>query len=145
MTPHNALHPVAVAATPNLAPTLARCADLEWRVIYVGSSTSDKFDQELDNVLVGPVPVGYNKFVLQTAAPDPAKIPAGELLGVTVVLITCSFKNQEFLRVGYYVNNELEEATPEGEEPPTKFDPATVKRNILAEKPRVTRFPITWT
>lgn len=25
-----------------------------------------------------------------------------------MVLVTCSYKNQEFIRVGYYVNNELE-------------------------------------
>jgi hypothetical protein len=39
--------------------------DLEWKVIYVGSATSATYDQELDNVLVGPVPVGLNQFVLQ--------------------------------------------------------------------------------
>jgi len=27
-------------------------------------------------------------------------------MGVTVVLLTCSYRKQEFMRVGYYVNNE---------------------------------------
>lgn len=27
-------------------------------------------------------------------------------MGVTVILLTCSYKDQEFIRVGYYVNNE---------------------------------------
>lgn len=53
--------------------------------------------------------------MLQTDAPDPAKIPATDLLGVTVVLVTCSYKAQEFIRVGYYVNNAYGEALPEGE------------------------------
>jgi histone chaperone ASF1 len=44
--------------------------DLEWRVIYVGSAESSDHDQELDNVLVGPVPVGTNKFVLHVRKPD---------------------------------------------------------------------------
>jgi hypothetical protein len=34
-------------------------------VIYVGSADSDRYDQELDTVLVGPVPIGMSKFVLQ--------------------------------------------------------------------------------
>ncbi|CAG8774642.1 1203_t:CDS:1, partial [Racocetra fulgida] len=29
-----------------------------------------------------------------------------ELLDVTVIIITCSYNDQEFVRVGYYVNNE---------------------------------------
>lgn len=28
------------------------------------------------------------------------------MVGVTVVLLTCSYMSQEFVRVGYYVNNE---------------------------------------
>jgi histone chaperone ASF1 len=40
-------------------------ADLEWRVVYVGSASSSQYDQELENVLVGPVPLGTSKFVLQ--------------------------------------------------------------------------------
>ena len=78
----------------------SRTADLEWRVTYVGSAESDQHDQELESVLVGPVPVGMNKFVLHTKAPSPDNIPIEDLLGVTVVLITCSYKSKEFIRVG---------------------------------------------
>ena len=39
--------------------------DLEWKVIYVGSAESEKHDQVLEEVLVGPVPLGLSKFVLQ--------------------------------------------------------------------------------
>eukprot|EP01138_Halocafeteria_seosinensis_P015653 gb/GECG01015974.1/.p1 GENE.gb/GECG01015974.1/~~gb/GECG01015974.1/.p1 ORF type:complete len:159 (+),score=17.23 gb/GECG01015974.1/:1-477(+) len=120
--------------------------DLEWRVVYVGSAENDQHDQELENVFVGPVPVGTNKFVLQTQPPDPSKIPASDLLGVTVVLVTCSYKGQEFIRVGYYVNNEYTgELNEDGEPPaPENIDPAQIQRNLLADKPRVTRFNINW-
>ena len=37
-------------------------------------------------------------------------------MGVTVVLLTCSYRNKEFIRVGYYVNNEY--ADPEMKENP---------------------------
>ncbi|KAA0148026.1 hypothetical protein FNF27_02341 [Cafeteria roenbergensis] len=124
--------------------TSALSDDLEWRVIYVGSAESSDHDQELDNVLVGPVPVGTNKFMLSTDAPDPSKIPATDLLGVTVVLVTCSYKAQEFIRVGYYVNNAYGEALPEGEEAATAIDPEKIFRHLLEDKPRVTRFPIKW-
>lgn len=39
--------------------------DLEWKIIYVGSAESDAFDQVLDSVLVGPVPLGRHTFVFQ--------------------------------------------------------------------------------
>lgn len=40
------------------------------------------------------------------------RIPAGDLLGVTALLLTCSYKGEEFVRVGYYVNIEYEQ--PQG-------------------------------
>jgi histone chaperone ASF1 len=43
-------------------------ADLEWKVTYVGSATSPAHDQELDSVLVGPVPLGISKFRLSVRA-----------------------------------------------------------------------------
>lgn len=40
-------------------------ADLEWKLIYVGSPESEKYDQVLDSVLVGPVAPGSYRFVFQ--------------------------------------------------------------------------------
>jgi histone chaperone ASF1 len=118
--------------------------DLEWKIIYVGSAESEQHDQELDDIMVGPVPVGVNKFVFQANAPDYSKLPPNDVLGVTVVLLTCSYMGREFVRVGYYVNNEyLDESLRE--EPPLLPDFDKLSRNILADKPRVTRFPIAWT
>jgi hypothetical protein len=39
--------------------------DLEWKITYVGSAEDESRDQILEEVLVGPVPVGTNKFVFQ--------------------------------------------------------------------------------
>lgn len=33
-------------------------------------------------------------------------IPSEDIVGVTVVLIQALYRNEEFIRVGYYVNNE---------------------------------------
>ncbi|CBN75153.1 conserved unknown protein [Ectocarpus siliculosus] len=125
-------------------------ADLEWKVIYVGSAEDTQYDQVLEEVDVGPIPIGVNKFVLTAESPDPATIPPTDLVGVTVTLITCCYKQREFIRVGYYVNNEHNDPAvnaeiQEGRIPPADtLDPAHITRNILADKPRVTRFPIDW-
>lgn len=117
--------------------------DLEWKLTYVGSSRSLDHDQELDSILVGPVPVGINKFIFQADPPLPELIPPSELVSVTVILLSCSYADREFVRVGYYVNNEYD--TEElRENPPAKVQVGHVVRNILAEKPRVTRFNIVW-
>jgi hypothetical protein len=51
---------------------------------------------------------------------------------------------REFVRVGYYVNNEYDDEQLR-ENPPLNPDFDRLSRNILAEKPIVTRFPIAWT
>ena len=124
--------------------------DIEWKVVYVGSAENSSFDQVLDEIEVGPVPIGVNKFILQTDAPDPLLIPDHDLLGITVILVTCSYRDQEFARVGYYVNNEyipfqgynpMEHGEIDAQSP---IDLNKVTRTIVADKPRVTRFPIQW-
>lgn len=39
--------------------------DLEWNIIYVGSAESAQYDQKLESILVGPIPVGNNRFTFQ--------------------------------------------------------------------------------
>lgn len=100
-------------------------------------------DQELDSLLVGPIPIGVNKFLFEADPPNPKTIPPSEIIGVTVLLLTCSYDGREFVRVGYYVNNEYD--TPElSAEPPALPQIEKIKRSILSEKPRVTRFAIKW-
>ncbi|KAF2707373.1 histone deposition protein Asf1 [Pleomassaria siparia CBS 279.74] len=117
--------------------------DLEWKLTYVGSATSNEHDQELDSVLVGPLPIGVNKFSFSAGPPDLSRIPSSEIIGVTVILLSCSYDEREFVRVGYYVNNEYTDEAL-ALEPPAKPIIEKVRRSILAEKPRVTRFAIKW-
>lgn len=120
--------------------------DLEWKVLYVGSAHDSQKDQILDEILVGPVPVGLNKFVLQADPPSIDKLPQDDVLGVTVVLVTCSYREREFVRVGYYLNNMYTGEYDEATGPPSlpNLDMKLVQRQILADKPRVTKFPISW-
>ncbi|MBA0741863.1 hypothetical protein Gogos_014984 [Gossypium gossypioides] len=112
--------------------------DLEWKLIYVGSAEDETYDQLLESVLVGPVNVGNYRFA---DPPDPSRIREEDIIGVTVLLLTCSYLGQEFIRVGYYVNNDYDDEQLR-EEPPPKVLIEKVQRNILSDKPRVTKFPI---
>lgn len=139
--PASFLNPFQFEITFECAEDLSE--DLEWKIIYVGSAETEDYDQTLDTVLVGPVSAGRHMFVFQAGPPDQTLIPENDVLGVTVVLITCSFRNQEFVRVGYYVNNEYEDSLLQ-EKPPSTVEFSKVVRNILDSKPRVTRFTIDW-
>lgn len=115
--------------------------DLEWRVVYVGSAESEQHDQVLDSAFVGPVLPGTYKFRMEAPPPDPARIPRGDLVGVTALLLTCSYRSREFVRVGYYVSTEYPD--PEMQEnPPEAPVVAKLVRSVLADHPRVTKFPI---
>ena len=92
---------------------------------------------------MGPVAVGTQTFILQTSVIDHSKIPNQDILGVTVVLLTCSYLEKEFVRIGYYVRNEYsEEFDPEN--PPDPVDVSKIARSILDDQPRVTYFTIPW-
>lgn len=117
--------------------------DLEWKMIYVGSAESEEHDQVLDTIYVGPISEGRHMFVFLADPPDVSKIPVEDALGVTVVLLTCSYRGQEFVRIGYFINNEYSDPELRENPPATpQFDKVT--RNILGTEPRVTRFKINW-
>ncbi|ORZ00624.1 histone chaperone [Syncephalastrum racemosum] len=117
--------------------------DLEWRMIYVGAAESKDYDQVLDSIMVGPVPVGVNKFVFAADAPKIELLPQHDLLDCTVILLSCLYNNQEFVRVGYYVHNEYVDEELR-ENPPATPRVDRLQRNILSEKPKVTRYTINW-
>ncbi|KAJ2838200.1 Histone chaperone asf1, partial [Coemansia erecta] len=117
--------------------------DLEFKLIYVSSPENKKLDQELDSLLVGPVPVGVNKFVFEADAPKVDRIPKEDIIGVTVILLSCSYKEKEFVRIGYYVDNMYTDEELQAN-PPESPLLDRIFRRILADKPRVTRFPINW-
>ncbi|KAF9484170.1 anti-silence-domain-containing protein [Pholiota conissans] len=116
--------------------------DLEWKLIFVSCPGDEELDQELDDCLVGPVPQGINSFEFSGSAPDPSRIPQDDVLGVAALILTGSYRDQEFVRVGYYQNTEYDNPEMRETPPPTiMFD--RLVRDINS-KPRVTRFHIKW-
>ncbi len=81
--------------------------------------------------------------IKQADPPDTNKIPAEDAVGVTVVLITATYRDQEFVRIGYYVNNDYEESELKDNPP---IEPVFTKliRTIAFDQPRVTKFKINW-
>lgn len=89
--------------------------------------------------MVGPVPVGVNSFefevglcvaahtrahshLVQASPPASSSIPLSDLLGLTVILLTASYRDQEFVRIGYYVHTEYDSEELRALDPPA---PAT--------------------
>jgi len=129
--------------------------DLEWKLIFVSSPDDQSLDQELDDCMVGPVPVGINSFEFESPSPTLTTIPPQDVLGVAAIILTGSYNDQEFVRVGYYQNTEwdnkeeneqwLEMCGPNSKKIPRREE-IKMERLMreLAEKPRVTRFNIKW-
>ena len=61
-------------------------ADLEWRLTYVGSAESEKYDQVLDAVFVGPVAPGQYRFVFQVRRAGGGCGCGGFIIGLLVLL-----------------------------------------------------------
>lgn len=119
--------------------------DLEWKLIYVGSPEDEKYDQILESIVVGPVSLGRSKFIFETDPPVLAKIPHADLFEVTVILLTCSYREKEFIRIGYFVKNDYEGIENVEDYPSEKeIVISKISRTILQDHPRVTRFDIAW-
>lgn len=117
--------------------------EIEWKMVYIGSANDPKLDQELESVEIGPLQLGTMKFELEGEAPDASKIPKNDIVGVTALLLCCSYNNQEFFRCGYYINNFY--ANEElAYNPPEEPDINLLSRSLLADKPRITVFSIDW-
>ena len=119
-------------------------ADIDWTVTYVGSGDNQAHDQVLESVCVGPIDVGSSRFTLETPAPNAALIPPADLLGSTICFVSCAYRGQEFVRVGYWVSNAYSEPLAEGEAPPMPCPTDKIVRTVLDQQPRVPRWTMSW-
>merc|ERR1711976_713185 len=72
-------------------------------------------------------------------------IPRDELVGASAILIMCYYKNQEFIRIGYFVSIDFiddDEANRFDNDKNYVPDEELLARHILADKAIVTRFPV---
>ncbi|UKJ90682.1 chromatin assembly protein [Theileria orientalis] len=96
----------------------------------------------LDAVCMGPVRRGILQFEFRVNPPNFNRLRPDSVLGMQAILITGSYCEQEFIRIGYYTNNTYDEDSLR-ENPPDVPILDKVIRCII-DQPRVTRFPIKW-
>lgn len=80
---------------------------------------------------------------MQADPPNVSRIPENDAIGVTVVLLTCSYRGQEFIRVGYFINNEYSDPELRENLPsPPQFDKVIVnlQNNCESQLVLVDRF-----
>lgn len=119
--------------------------DLQWKIIYVGSAETEEHDQVLDTVFVGPVYEGRHRFLFKANPPNTEKLPkkTEDIIGLTLIMLTCAYRSKEFIRIGYYVNIQYTDEEV-AKSPPEQPDFSKMKREIIANKSRVTKFTILW-
>jgi len=97
---------------------------------------------------------------MEAEPPNLSKIPRDDILGLTALILSCYYKRQEFVRVGYYLTNEylIENSNPTPSTsanpnplplPPPSLPPGDVqldkiRRLVYATEPRVTHWSIQW-
>ena len=116
---------------------------INFKVIYIGSIESSKHDQILISLEKEKMKKGEDKLFLTIDPPKKNLIPSLEdLLGMSALMISCSFKNNEFFRCSYYVRNDYmdnEEIINEN-----NFDINKVFRCFYTVKPKIIVNDIDW-
>lgn len=78
--------------------------DIEFEIIYSVDPKSEKNDQKICSMLVGPIPMGKIGFSLETDCLNIDFIDQKHIFGVTSVIIIGKYNSQQFLRIGYIIN-----------------------------------------
>lgn len=78
--------------------------DIEFIIQYIGDVQTDDYDQVICHEIVGPIPKGKVGFSLETQPINLELIPQKQLFGITSILIIAKYNEQQFARIGYFVN-----------------------------------------
>lgn len=112
---------------------------IKWEVTYCGSATIHECDQTLITAHVGPIEVGMNRFVLNAKPPKADKIPF-EDLNLSGIIVKGYYRDQEFIRVGHFVTNEIPPEATSIEQ----LDLSTIPRYIDVKEPNIQISQIIW-
>ena len=113
---------------------------LHIKFIYVQSPINEKKDEELETYQIFGQKIGKFKITFYVTPPCFKGNKVSDLFGITVLLIQFIYKEFEFTRVGYYINNELKGPIEKDSNSEFFFKVKNTERNILIKEPRVTRF-----
>ena len=77
------------------------------KFVYVQPPINEKKDEELETYQIFGHQIGKFKITFYVTPPSFKDNKITDLFGITVLLIQFIYKGFEFIRVGYYINNEL--------------------------------------
>ncbi|PFH31845.1 anti-silencing protein, ASF1 family protein [Besnoitia besnoiti] len=141
----------AAPASPAAPATAARKSEsAEMEVEEERKTLSDeKKDEEagggdylLDSVMLGPIERGVLAFEFAVNPPDYTQMDPSSVLGMQAVLVCALYKQQEFMRIGYYLNNAYSDTVLRENPPDVPLYDKLIR--CIVDEPRVTRFPIVW-
>eukprot|EP00915_Cephaloidophora_sp_WS-2016_P003021 GHVH01004092.1.p1 GENE.GHVH01004092.1~~GHVH01004092.1.p1 ORF type:complete len:160 (+),score=23.05 GHVH01004092.1:120-599(+) len=115
--------------------------DIEWKLTWVNEDQTA--DIELDCVCVGPIRRGPMRFKFCAQPPAFEKMDLDEVLGMSALLLTGIYNDEEFVRIGWYVQTFYIDPTV-NLEPPAVPVWSSLKRCVLSDEPRLTKFGIRW-
>ena len=112
-------------------------------VTYVGCAENSKYDQTLEQIEVTIDEKGSQFCEIKTNPVNPNLIPTIEdLLGPTVIILSAIYKEKEFFRCSYFINNSYEGNELQLQN--QNLDLALVSRIVLVDQPRVHYTEIDW-
>jgi histone chaperone ASF1 len=80
---------------------------LNWKVVFIGSSDNDQYDQLLEDIYVPVDSADHCTFELSVQPPDLSKLPSIEdIFDVTAVSIIVLYNEREFFRCSYLLTHE---------------------------------------
>ena len=116
--------------------------NLTFMVTYVGCAENPEHDQILEQIDIEIDKKGPLCFSIETACPNHTKIPGIEnLLGLSVLILTAHYMDQEFFRCSYFVSNQYQGSEADLEH---QIDMGLVKRSLLVESPKIMNREIDW-
>ncbi|MES1902480.1 MAG: ASF1 anti-silencing function 1 [Paramarteilia canceri] len=115
---------------------------LHFKLLFVTDAMNSKRDQVLDSVTVDPLEPGNYKFTLKPKSIDPKQMNYEDAIGVTLIILQCSYKNEIFSNVGFifktfYEDEQFRDVFPN----PHVYDKIIME---IINEPKRTDFNINW-
>ena len=116
--------------------------ELKWKMVYICSEKKED-DQILNEMqFTPPNQISQMKLEFIGDPPNIEKIPKKDIIGLSAVLLCCSYNEEEFFRCGFYINTSFDNDEMNLKIPEI-IDVNYLIRNIV-NKPRIVIYQIKW-
>ena len=116
--------------------------ELKWKMVYICSEKKED-DQILNEMqFTPPIQISQIKLEFIGDPPNIEKIPKKDIIGLSAILLCCSYNEEEFFRCGFYINTSFDNDEMNLKIPEI-IDVNYLIRNIV-NKPRIVIYQIKW-